>query len=412
MGRYRTGATALPRSSRQSPVPRGRSFTGAQIALLTGGFLVNVGSFSIYPYLAVLLRERMGADMAQVGLVLGVATLVQFASAPATAALAERLGLQRSLVGALVMYSLGGGAFLAGAGSPALTIAGLFLVSGGGSLYSPAYRSYLVHGASPEQRPRLVSAGNAAGNLGIALGPVVGALLIQHPGRMFAVVTAVYTSLAVAHLFLRRERRTEDAPPVEPFRRMLAGLAVLPFVVTALSYYVHMQFFQYLSSYAQGRVATVFFGATMMGYSLGLVLVQPLVAQRVERTSYPAAMAIGFGCLAVGMVSFAGGNEVTIAVGVAAISVGSAVLLLKNDLEALARSRRSATVVFGQQRLAVGIGSFLSGAVGGNVYGLFEGADRLAGFWLVVAAQCVLLPPLVLGAHRLRRRTPGTGEAA
>ncbi|MFI6823368.1 MFS transporter [Micromonospora sp. NPDC050187] len=411
MGRYRTGTTAGPRAPRQPSVPRGHSFTGAQIALLVGGFLVNVGSFSVYPYLAVLLRERMGADMAQVGVVLGVATLVQFASAPATAALAERLGLQRSLVSALVMYSLGGGAFLLGAGSPALTVVGLFLISGGGSLYSPAYRSYLVHGASPGQRPRLVSAGNAAGNLGIALGPVVGALLIQHPGQMFAVVTAVYTSLAVAHLFLRREPRTEDAPPVEPFRRMLAGLAVLPFVVTALTYYVHMQFFQYLSSYAQGRVPTVFFGATMMGYSLGLVLVQPLVAQRVERMSHPAAMAIGFGCLAVGMVSFAGGDELTVAVGVAAISVGSAVLLLKNDLEALARSRRSATVVFGQQRLAVGIGSFLSGAVGGSVYGLFEGGDHLPGFWLVVAAQCVLLPPLVLGAHRLRRRAPGTGEA-
>ena len=64
-------------------------------------------------------------------------------------------------------------------------------------------------------------------------------------------------------------------------------------------------------------------------------------------------MAIGFGCLAVGMVAFAGGNGLTVVVGVAAISVGSAVLFLKNDLEALARSRRSATIVFGQQRLAV-----------------------------------------------------------
>ncbi|BCL17409.1 MFS transporter [Micromonospora sagamiensis] len=393
-------------------MPRGHPFTGTRIALLAGSLLVNVGSFSIYPYLAVLLRERMGADMAQIGVVLGVGTLVQFASAPATAALAERLGLQRSLVCALVMYSLGGTAFLVGEDNPALTVAGLFLISGGGSLYSPSYRSYLVHGASPELRPRLVSAGNAAGNLGIALGPVVGALLIQFPDLMFAVVTAVYTSLAVAHLFLRREQRTEDAPPIEPFRRMLSGLAVLPFAVTAVSYYVHMQFFQYLSSYAQGRVSTVFFGATMMGYSLGLVLLQPLVAQRVERMAYPAAMAIGFGCLAVGMVSFTGGNELAIAVGVAAISAGSAVLLLKNDLEALARSRRSATVVFGQQRLAVGVGSSLSGVVGGNLYGLFEGGGRLPGFWLVVAAQCVLLPPLVLGVHRLRRRAPNPADSS
>ncbi|KXK58519.1 MFS transporter permease [Micromonospora rosaria] len=401
---------AAPVPPRPSPVARLRRrarrvprFTGPQLAVLAGGLLVNVGSFSVYPYLAVLLRERLGVGMAQVGVVLGAATLVQFASAPLTAALAERIGLKRSLVGALALYSLGGVAFLAGAGSPALTVAGLLLVSAGGSLYSPAYRSYLVHGAGPEHRPRLVSAGNAAGNLGIALGPVVGALLVRHPATMFTVVTVVYVSVAVGHLFLPREQRTGDAPPVEPFRRMLHGLAVLPFLVTALSFYVHMQFYQYLSSYAQGRVATLLYGAAMMGYSLGLVLVQPLVARRVAAASYPRAMAVGFGCLGAGMVAFAGGTGVAVAAGVAAISVGSAVLFLKNDLEALAGSRRSATVVFGQQRLAVGAGSFLSGVLGGTVYGFFEDTAQLPVFWLVVAAQCVLLPPLVyLWGRRLR----------
>ncbi|WP_212808527.1 MFS transporter [Micromonospora endophytica] len=92
----------------------GPTFTKSRVALLVSGFLVNVGSFSIYPYLAVLLRDRMGMGMGQVGVVLGLATLVQFASAPATAALAERVGLQRSLLGATVLYSFGGAAFLVG----------------------------------------------------------------------------------------------------------------------------------------------------------------------------------------------------------------------------------------------------------------------------------------------------------
>ncbi|MFY1692884.1 MFS transporter [Plantactinospora sp. WMMB782] len=375
--------------------------------MLAGGLLLNVSSFSVYPYLAVLLRDRMGVGMAQVGVVLGVATLVQFASAPLSAVLAERIGLQRALRGAMVLYSLGGGAFLLGAGTPMFTIAGLFLISSGGSLYSPAYRSYLIHGADPEQRPRLVSAGNAASNLGVALGPVLGALLIRHPGSLFAVVTVVYVILGVWHFLLPRERVVEDVPPVEPYNRMLHGIAVLPFVVTALSIYLYMQFYQYLSSYAEGRVPALFYGAAMMGYSLGLVLVQPLVAQRVERMSYPAAMMLGFGCLATGMVAFAGGDMFTIGAGVAAISVGNAVLLLKNDLMALAGSKRSATVVFGQQRLAVGVGSFLSGVVGGTVYESFEQAGRLPGFWLAVAAQCILLPPLVLAVAR-RRSRPGS----
>ncbi|WP_371786585.1 MFS transporter [Streptosporangium subroseum] len=376
------------------------SLTGAQFAVLAGGLLVNVGSFSVHPYMAVLLRDRMGLPMEQVGIVLGLATLVQFAGAPATAAVAERLGLQRSLFCALILYSLGGVSFLASATHPMLTVAGLLLISGGGSLYSPAYRSYLVQGVSSDHRSRLVSAGNAASNLGIAFGPVVGALLIQRPEEMFAVVTMVYLSLAVGHVFLRREPAVEDAPVVEPFRRMLHGLAVLPFVVTALSLYVHMQFYQYLSSYAQGRVSTLTFGVAMMGYSLSLALLQPLVAKRVEHITYRAAMLIGFGCLAAGMVAFSGGTGFTIVAGVAAISVGNAVLFLKNDLEALARSKRSAIVVFGQQRLAVGVGACLSGVVGGTLYGLFERGGHLPWFWLAVAAQCVLIPLIVLATRK------------
>ncbi|MFV2012794.1 MULTISPECIES: MFS transporter [unclassified Micromonospora] len=407
-------APATPRAAadtRRWPAPGGRAFTRAQWAVLIGGFLVNVGSFSIYPYLAVLLRERLDVGMAQVGVVLGSATLVQFASAPATAAVAERIGLKRSLVAALLLYSLGGAAFLAGQQVPMLTVVGLLLISGGGSLYSPAYRSYLLHDVGDEHRPRLVSAGNAAGNLGIAVGPVVGALFVHRPAVMFAAVTTVYAGVALGHVFLRRERRVADAPPVEPFRRMLHGVAVLPFVVTAVSFYVHMQFYQYLSSYAQGRMATLLFGAAMMGYSLGLVVVQPMVAERVGRMSYPAAMAIGFGALATGMAAFAGGNGPAVVGGVAAISVGSAVLFLKNDLEALAGSRRSATVAFGQQRLAVGVGSFLSGVAGGSVYGAFERGGFLPGFWLFVAAQCVVLPVLVLTVGRwLGRRVPPQGS--
>lgn len=384
----------------------GRSFTGAQLTVLTGGFLVNVGSFSVYPYLALLLRERMGVGMARVGIVLGVATLVQFASAPFTAALAERLGLRRALIAALALYSSGGVAFLVGGDSAQLTIAGLFLISGGGSLYSPAYRSYLVRGADPARRPRLVSAGNAAGTLGIAIGPVVGALFVHRPGGTFGLVTVLYGIVALGHLFLPREQREEEETALEPFRRMLHGMAVLPFAVTAVTFYLHMQFYQYLSAYTEGRVSAAFYGVVMMGYALGQVAVQPLIADRVGRSRYPTVLAIGFAGFTVGMIGFAAGHPAAIAAGVAVLSVSGAILFLKNDLEALTASKRSATVTFGQQRLAIGVGSFSSGLLGGNVYGWFEDAGDPSRFWLAVAVQCLVLPPIVfLAARRLSRRS-------
>lgn len=374
--------------------------TGAQVALLVGGCLVNIGTFAVYPYLAVLLRDRLGVGMAQVGVVLGAATLVQFAGAPVTAAFAERIGLKRCLLLATVVYGVGAATYLVGADDPALTVLALFLSCGAGALYSPAYRGYLVHSATVEQRPRVLSAGNAAGNLGIALGPVVGALSLHEPGRLFAMTTALYAVLAVGHFFLRPEGPGATGAEVEPFRRVLRGLAVLPFAVTVLTHYLYMQFYQYLSTFAEGRVPTAVYGIVMTGYSLGLVAVQPLVARRVGGARYPVAIAVGFGCMAAGMAAFASGRAVGLAAGVVAMSAGTAVLFLKNDLEALAGSTRSATVTFGQQRLAVGVGALLSGVLGGALYGQFERAELLPGFWLAVAAQCLLLPPLVLLAAR------------
>ena len=387
-----------------SPRVGGRVLTGSQFALLGFGLLVNIGTFAVYPYLAVLLRERLGAGMAEVGVVLGAATLVQFASAPFTAVFAERVGLKRTLLLATFVYGLGAVTYLAGSGNPGLTVFALFLSCGAGALYSPAYRGYLTHSATAEQRPRLVSSGNSASNLGIALGPVVGALFLHESDRLFAVTTVLYAVLAVGHLFLRPERPIEHGPGIEPFWRVLRGLAVTPFAVTVCTHYLYMQFYQYLSVFTEGRLPTTVYGAIMMGYSLGLVVAQPLAARWVGRIRYPLAMVVGFSCMALGMAAFTGGTPVTVAAGAVAMSVGTAVLFLKNDLEALAGSRRSATVTFGQQRLAAGVGSLLSGVVGGTVYGWFEQADRLPGFWLAVAAQCVLLPPLVLVVRRVSRR--------
>ncbi|MDT0347682.1 MFS transporter [Streptomyces litchfieldiae] len=378
------------------------SFTGPQLALLASGFFVNVINFSVYPYIAVLLRDRMDLGMEQVGIVLGVATFVQFAGGLPGAALAERIGLQRCLLASMVVQTLGSLGFLLGGTWPLVTVAALYLRSAASALYSPSVRSYMLWGADERERPRLVSASFASGNVGIALGPVLGALFIGAPGGLFVTMTVLHLAMTMGHALLPRDR-SEERETVEPLRRALRGLAVLPFLVTALTLYLHMHFYQYLSSYAEGRVPTMFYGVAMMGYSLALSVLQPLLAERVERMRYTHAMILGFAGLAVGTAAFTGGSEIAIAVGVLAIGAGNSVLFLKNTLEALAHTKRSPAVTFGHQRLAEGTGAFLSGILGGALYQVFESDGRLPGFWWAVATQCVLLPAIVLFAARGRR---------
>ncbi len=401
MGRFERPCGSAGSGLSVAHEPRRRVRRGGLPVLLAAGAFVNIGTFAVYPYLTILLRERLDVGIAQVGAVLGAAMLVQFAGAPFTAAFSERVGLKRSLVLSTVLYTAGALTYLLGAHRPVLTVVALFLSCGAGALYSPAFRAYLVHAVDPDRRSVAVSAGNASSNLGIALGPVLGALLLFRPDLLFTTTTALFAVLVLVHVLLRPEQHGGDERPTEPIRRVLHGFARLPFAVTVVTHYLYMQFYQYLSIYTHGRLTTAAYGLIMMGYSLGLVVLQPLVARWVGRIGYPTATAIGFSCMAAGMAAFAADGPAGIVAGVAVMSVGNAILFLKNDVEALARSSRSATVTFGQQRLAVGVGTLLSGVVGGSVYGLFEQAGMLAGFWLTVAAQCVALPVAVMAGWHL-----------
>ena len=173
-----------------------------------------------------------------------------------------------------------------------------------------------------------------------------------------------------------------------------------------LSVYVFMFFQHYLAVYAVPRTSTVFYAVVLALYAVLLVVAQPLLSDRIARMPYPRALRLGFTALATGMATLALGHPAAILAGALLICLGEIVLFLKNDLEALDRSRRAPAVVFGHQRLAAGIGAFASGIAGGEGYDLAERSGHTGLFWAAVAVQCALLPPLLV--HALRRLRPGS----
>lgn len=176
-----------------------------------------------------------------------------------------------------------------------------------------------------------------------------------------------------------------------------------------LAVYIFMFFQHYLALYAVPRTSTAFYGTVLMGYAILLVIAQPLFARRLAALPYAAALRVGFGAMAAGTAVLALGGRAGTAAGAVLLCLGEIVLFLKNDLEALDRSTAPPATVFGRQRLAAGLGAFAAAVVGGQLYGAAERASAVPVFWLVVAAQAVLLPALLVMymAGTARRRAGG-----
>ncbi|WP_435864796.1 MFS transporter [Streptomyces umbrinus] len=388
--------------------------SGPQYFLLAGSFLIPLGSFAMLPFMSVLLHEQLGMGLGAVGVVLAIASFVQFAGGVVGAVVAERIGLQRTMLLALLVRTAGFAGFVPGLGHPAAAVTALFLVSCGAALYLPANKAYLVHGVADEERPLLLSASGSALNAGIALGPLAAApFVLSASAGLFTAVAVLFAAITVGHALLPveapdhhpEEEGVEAQHPPRHREKPFAGLPVLPFAVTVLSVYVFMFFQHYLAVYAVPRTSTEFYGLVLALYAVLLVVAQPLLSDRIARMPYPRALRLGFAALAAGMATLALGRPAALLAGALLICLGEIVLFLKNDLEALARSPRAPAVVFGHQRLAAGVGAFASGIAGGEGYGLAERSGYPGLFWAAVAVQCALLPPLLI--RTLRRLRPG-----
>lgn len=407
-----------------------RTLTGPQLFLLGGSFLITLGSFAVLPYMSVLLHDRFGLGLGVVGVVLAVASLVQFSGGVVGAALAARIGLRATMLVALAVRTAGFAAFVPGLTRPVVAVAALFLVSCGAALYLPANKAYLVAGCGHERRPGLLAASGSAFNAGIALGPPAAApFVLTSPDGLFTGVAVLFALVGAGHVLLPSvadtgggvedtavegkavEDRAAEADGVAT--GAVAGSRLPPFAFTVLAVYVFMFFQHYLALYAVPRTSTAFYGAVLMGYAILLVVAQPLLARRLAALPYATALRLGFGSMAAGTAVLALGGRAGIAVGAVLLCLGEIVLFLKNDLEALARSAAPSATVFGRQRLAAGLGAFAAAAVGGQLYGVAERAAAAPVFWLVVSAQAVVLPALlVVWVGGSARRGAGDGPVA
>lgn len=154
--------------------------------------------------------------------------------------LSDRFGRKKGLLAGLVLF---GGASLgaAFAGSADALIVWRGLMGIGGAFLMPGTLSILVHVFDDDERPRAIGIWGGATALGVAAGPVLGGLLVNHFwwGSVFLINVPVVIVAACAAAFLVPDSRNVHAhrPDVPGALLATAGMVALVWAVISAPEY-------------------------------------------------------------------------------------------------------------------------------------------------------------------------------
>ncbi|TWV43443.1 MFS transporter [Streptomyces misionensis] len=201
---------------------RYRTFTGlpaALKALITLSFVVALGSYMVTPFIGVLMVEAVHLDVRVAGVLVAVATFIQFGGSILGGAVVDRLGLKRTMVSALTLRTAGLVLLGVAVKVPWVAYPAVVLVAGGPALYLPANKAYIVTSVSDELRPLFLGVSSAALNAGMGLGPLLAALLVDaDPMALLIGLAGLFALITVAHQVTLKpvERRPAAITANEP----------------------------------------------------------------------------------------------------------------------------------------------------------------------------------------------------
>ena len=177
---------------------------------------ISFGAGIVMPFVPLFLRVNLGASVAQIGLIQGVASVVMAAAALSTPLLARRLGL----VGTVVITEIASLPFLLtiplATSLPAVAVV-MWVRSALMNMSWPLYNQLAVEGIPARDRPLVVGWMSVAWSVAWLGGSVLGGRMNEHSYTFpYFVAAALYGIGAVATwLLLRGVKSMPPEPPVE-----------------------------------------------------------------------------------------------------------------------------------------------------------------------------------------------------
>lgn len=281
--------------------------------LLLSQLVFNLGFYAVIPFLASTMQGDFLLSGAAIGLVLGARTFCQQGLFLIGGMLVDRFGA-RALITMGCAVRVAGYLLLASADGFAGFLAGAALTGLGGALFSPALETLVAAADArtrptrPAGRPSLFAALVVVGELGAAIGPVAGALLL---GLDFSAAVlagaAVFSVVGIALWRLVPAEHDRMAPhpvAVDPWssirnRRFVVFAAL--FSVNLLAYNQLYLGLSFEVERTDGGTGTL--GALFLLVSLLTVALQWPVAALARRIGAARALAAGFVVMAAGFVA-------------------------------------------------------------------------------------------------------------
>ncbi len=385
----------------------------AQWVLHLNSFLMITGFFMLIPLVGVHYTRDLGMTATVVGLVLGLRMLIQQGLSMFGGALADRTGYKTPLVVGLLVRSAGFGVFAFAETIPTLFLAAT-IVALGGALFDSTSKAALASLVPAQKRARSFSLNSLAGNVGLSLGPFIGALLLEVDFRLLCLASAGVYLLAT----LQTWTFLHPIPPASSSTSFASGLSrvwldrrfVAFTAIIAGFHFVNMQLYVTLPLHVERifdtpRPLSVLYA---MNSGLALVLQYPLIQYTSRRFAPATVMSVGVAVLALGMGLVPLAQGLLPLVGcVGLYALGR--VLVEPTLQAYVSQLAPASNLgsyFGFSSLAIAVGGGLSNYAGGALFDLSVGTQQPALPWVVIASVGVVVSLLLaaFGGWQARRR--------
>jgi DHA1 family multidrug resistance protein-like MFS transporter len=390
------------------------------LLLLLGNFAITFGSNLVLPYLAVYLTMEQGVSAWAVGTAFTAKLWAQQGLMVFGGSVADRIGTVRTMCLGLLVRALSY-VLIVTAASDFGAVLACGLLGLGSALYIPAGKaalSRLVAGGA--ETMSVFALRSTANNVGTALGPLAGGLLLllASPGIGFLVAAGLFLALVVPFWQLRhriphtapRPGKGEAGGRPGMWHVLRAHPRMIWIVVTAVVFgFCYVQIEYALPITAAAEQGASFVGVVYTVNAIAVVVLQLVLSARLSRLANSAAViSAGLAVMAVGFGMFSQGTIVCLLLGTVLFTIGEVVIdpRLDGEVAQTVPAAQRATA-FGMVGLGIALGGTLANAIASSGLGPAQSGGQ---YWLLLLAVAGALGALIR-ATAPRGRRPAHDEA-